>query len=119
MENKILPIKPEDVVKERAKFIPDEVFKAFNTLIARNWNGSSSTFKQEDVITLILDYKCFEEDRHRTIYKKVIYEQHLFDVEDIYREIEWKVYYDKPAYNESYAPTFCFSKKQLLTVILQ
>lgn len=99
----IEPIKPEDIVNEKTKVIPDEVLETFNEFIAEKWNGSSSTFKQKDLVKVIKEkLEIKDED------DKIIFDKHWLDVEDIFREAGWKVYYDKPAYNETYDATFEF-----------
>lgn len=45
------------------------------------------------------------------IKSNIVYGKQYLDVEDIYRKEGWKVVYDKPAYCETYEPTFTFSKK--------
>ena len=101
------PIKPTDVAELKRKVvIPEKVFDAFNELIAKYWNGSYAEFSQGEVVRLIL--KKFS--RSKTVTESSIYSNHWLDVEPIYREAGWKVVYDRPAYNESYAPTFEFSK---------
>lgn len=96
----IKPISPDNIVEAKLKTIPDQVIQAFNEMIARKWNGSSSTIKQDDVITEI--QKNFACGRHE------IFDNKWLDVEDIYRAEGWIVEYDKPAYNESYPATFEF-----------
>ena len=96
MENKVKPIKPGEIVAEKMKFIPDEVFSAFNTLIARNWNGSSSTFKKDEVVDLIVNSTKFDSnyediEAFKKAYRQKIYDEHMLDVEDIYRAQGWKV----------------------------
>ena len=97
------PIKPSQISIEKEKFIPEEVFDAFNELIVANWNGSSSRIKQCDIVNRIMKKLNVEGDT------TFIFKNHYLDVEDIYRKQGWKVYYDKPAYFESYEPTFEFS----------
>lgn len=100
----IEPIKPNDVIDEKLKSIPPEVIESFNEIIVEKFNGTESTFKQDDVITKILN-------KLTNINKSDIFNKHWLDVEEIYRKIGWKVEYDKPGYNESYAANFTFKKK--------
>lgn len=99
------PIRPKDVVKAKQESLPDEVIKAFNKLIAENWDGSSSRFKQNDAVARIK--KTFLPKRMTS---KKMYENNWLDVEDVYRKAGWDVYYDRPAYNENYPATFKFSR---------
>ncbi len=100
------PIKPNEV-GDLINF-PDEVINGFNTLIAKNWNGKRSTFKQNDVVIEILSN--FEKSG-KIIDRNQLFAFHYLDVEGIYRSEGWVVEYDKPAYNETYEASFKFSKK--------
>lgn len=96
------PIKPSEVVSKKASSLPKEVIEVFNQLIAKHWNGSNSTFKMSEVEhTLCGKLDCIP---------SYLYDNHYLDVEDIYRAEGWKVYFDKPGYNESYPSTYEFSK---------
>ena len=52
-EPMIQPIKPSEVVAQKKDQTPDEVFEAFNELIAQNWNGNRSVFRLSEVTKLI------------------------------------------------------------------
>ena len=97
------PITPEEASKKKLADIPDAVIEAFNTLIIKNFNGTSSTVKQDDVMALLT--------KDETLTRRQIYDNNWLDVEDLYRAVGWKVEYDKPGYNESYPATFKFTRK--------
>jgi len=40
-----------------------------------------------------------------------VFDKGWLNIEPMYRAAGWKVVYDKPAYNESYEPTFTFTKR--------
>ena len=114
------PISPDEVVAVKEKIIPKEVIEAFNEIISKNWNGTSSMFKQKDIVNLILT-KMNEKiesitstnDMESIVFaKKYIYENKLLDIEPIYENNGWDVYYNKPALYETYEPTFRFSRKK-------
>lgn len=94
------PITPEEV--KLGGHIPDEVIVAFNELIAESRGG---VVLQEAAITRIMS-KMPDVTRHQ------MFEKGWLDVEDVYRSAGWKVTYDKPGYNESYAAswTFCAAR---------
>ncbi len=92
-------IRPEDVTGEKRELIPAIVLQSFNTLIAQNFNGDSSRFRQDDIVEILVDGGL---DRAE------IFAKHWLDVEDLYREVGWNVEYDKPGYNEGYSATFTF-----------
>lgn len=99
------PLKPSEVQQKKNASIPEEVFEVFNSLIVEKWSESS----REAVI-----HQCEAAERVATalkITKGEVYDRKLLDVESTYRQAGWKVEYDKPAYNETYEPTFRFRKK--------
>lgn len=97
----VYPITPQEVIEHKQKQIPDEVINTFNELIAQNFNGYSATVIQKDVVSLL---------EKRGFIRDGIFNYHLLDVEDIYRNAGWKVKYDKPAYCESYDAYFEFRR---------
>lgn len=97
------PISPKEVAIEKSKHIPDYVFDAFNKLIALNYCNGSAEVNQDDVITEIV---CISDPK---ITRQEIFAKGFLNVESAYEAKGWKVYYDKPGYNESYVATFTFS----------
>jgi hypothetical protein len=113
MENKVLPIKPEDITELKLNQIPDEIINAVNELIVEKWDGSRATIKQDEIINRYLsaiisgyNEEDFQIKRHE------IFDKHYMDFEEIYRNAGWKVEYGRPAYNESYEPFFIFKKNK-------
>lgn len=98
----VKPITPEEVVDKKKNQMPNFVFEAFNELIAKNYSGNSATVKQDDAVALIMEKGDID--------RQSVFDRSYLDVEDIYRDAGWKVEYDKPAYCETYAATFKFSK---------
>jgi hypothetical protein len=96
----VKPIGPNEAIK--AKTIPDEVISSFNEMIISRMTGNTATFRQAEVVSLIISKGISKED---------ISEKNLLDVEDVYQSVGWTVKYDKPAYNENYPATFTFTKK--------
>jgi hypothetical protein len=109
MEENVKPIKPEEILDKKAETIPAAMILAVNKLIALNWNGHSSTFRQDDLLAEYFNITGEANDRanHEKLFAK-----RALDFEDVFRREGWKVVYDKPAYNESYEPTFEFSVKK-------
>lgn len=114
--SKVQPIKPSEVDKQKSENIPDEVFEAFNELIVKNFSGGRAIVKQKDVISLIIEKTRSEESSMVNWYpekiKKNIYDNHWFDIEDIYRENGWTVVWDKPVFNETYEASWTFTKNK-------
>lgn len=100
------PIKPKDVQAKKNADIPEEVFKVFNDLIKKAWNGHSATIMQFEAAD--------EVAKALLIDKKEVYDRHLLDVEDAYRKAGWQVVFDKPCYygGDNYEPHFVFRKKR-------
>ena len=96
----VKPISPDAV---SGPAIPDEVFTAFNTLILKNFRKNEALIYQKDAI------KEIRKNLPSTTAEE-IFENGWLDVEVYYRQIGWKVEYDKPGWNEDYEPRFTFSK---------
>jgi len=105
------PIRPDEVTQTKCERIPDLVIESVNECIIRNWNENSSrsSFTQNEIIKEIqLKYK----EAGTPIQRQEIFDSKYLDFEPIFRKIGWKVEYDKPAYCESYEPSFIFTKKK-------
>ncbi|HUS40049.1 MAG TPA: hypothetical protein VMX74_11390 [Pirellulales bacterium] len=96
------PIKPHEVVEAKKNAMPSEVIECFNELIAEKWNGRSATIKQSEAANRIA--------KRMNVDTQYLYASGFMDVEDVFRDVGWKVTYDKPGYNETYTATFEFRK---------
>jgi len=95
------PIKPKDL-KISSTSMPSEVIEAFNELVAKYWDGKEARFRQKEVIDLIIE-KTGEN-------RQAIFDNHWLDIEPLYKQAGWNVYYDAPGFNERpYEPIFTFS----------
>jgi hypothetical protein len=107
----VKPITPNEASKAKATSIPDEVFEAFNELIAEKLDGNSATVLQKDVVArIILKIRHNDRSRSENAIRNQIYEYGWLDVEPAYRRAGWKVEYDKPGYCETYEASFEFRK---------
>lgn len=97
MPKKVKPIRPRDLVKGKKRTLPNAVLSSFNELITQEWNGSSATIKQDDVVALMV--------------KKGLDREEIFDKGWLDGKAGWSVKYDKPGYNESYDPNFTFERR--------
>lgn len=91
MPNQVQPIKPEEVIAEKARNFPGLVLESFNELITKNFCNGSAIVKQNDVIELMVKKGLNENE---------ILSQGWIDVENLYRKAGWQVDYDKPASDE-------------------
>jgi hypothetical protein len=99
----VKPISPNEIVGKKEQSFPDAVLEAFNEIIVGNYSQGQASFKQDDVIKLMVK---------KGVKRADIIPKGYLDVEDVYREQGWKVEYDKPGYNETYPATYTFSKGQ-------
>lgn len=100
------PIRPDEVSARKLAALPDGVIDAFNELIAKAFDGRSATVDQNDVTDAIME-RC-----PGVTSKQQIFNEHLLDVEPIYRDAGWKVTYEKPAYNETGRAYFVFTRPE-------
>ena len=107
------PITPAEALGKSGENIPDFVIEAFDELITEGIRGSTSvTITQDEAVERIISKMPARiADNLGHSRRDEIFEKNWLDVEELYREQGWEVQYDKPAYNESYAPTFTFSSK--------
>lgn len=96
------PIKPEDVGAQKANFIPEAVFDAFNAEIIAHFTHGSAKVIQERVVSRLIGGGM---SRHE------IFDSGMLNVEEAYRAMGWKVEYEKPGYNESGEAYFTFSTR--------
>lgn len=109
-KERVMPIKPSEVSKKKAESLPGEVLEAFNEMIAKYWNGTSSKFKQKEAIELILSKMNVSKETADKFNAKDLFKNKMLDVEDVYRDHGWNVSYDGPGYCETYDATFEFRK---------
>lgn len=103
----VMPISREEALKIRQESrngIPDIVFEVVNDLLLTKPRKNNRIIITQDEILnkLTGDEGC---DRFR---RQAMLDKGWLDFEDIYREVGWRVTYDKPAYNENYKPYFIF-----------
>ena len=75
----------------------------WNELIVKNYNNGSAKVLQNAAVTALME--AAEKPREHIFHEKWL------DIEDVFRASGWSVKYDKPAYNESYEPSFLFKPK--------
>lgn len=98
------PIKPNEIIAIKKEQFPEEVFEVVNEIIAKYWDGYSSSFLQKELAKAIASkLKCTTAE---------VYKNHYLDIEEMYEEAGWNVVYDKPGYNESYEASFTFTKSK-------
>lgn len=101
-ERKRGPVTPQEAAELQTEQIPDEVFVAFNGLIARRLSGGRAVVYQDEVVELL---------EAEGLSRQEIYDRHWLDVEASYHASGWKVAYDKPGYNETGRAYFEFKAR--------
>ena len=104
----VKPLSPEEVgLEKKTKISSSPMIETFNKLLVKNFRvgGTSVTLLQKDIINAFL-----QENPSYT--RERIFEEHILDFEEIFRDAGWKVYYDRPAYYETYEPSFEFTAKK-------
>ncbi len=98
------PITPDEASAWSMRSIPDVVIDEFNKIITEELRSGAAVVRQRDIARRISARMGVPVSR--------IYAEGWLDVEDAFRAAGWTVEYDKPGYNESYDPTFKFSRKR-------
>lgn len=103
------PLSPNEVKQKRVESIPDFVIEAANNLIAKKWDGYSSTVKLDDIVTEALK---IAKAQGKTVSSRDLFDDHSLDIEPAFRKAGWSVKFDRPGYNESYDSYFEFTPKK-------
>lgn len=101
------PITPAEIGAYKATVIPEAVIEAFNELIAARFTNGEATVKSSEVELLAVRKLKKAGNRHAKA--QTLYDNGWMNVEEMYREAGWRVKYDRPGYNESYAATYVFT----------
>lgn len=93
------PITPDKIVKP----IPEEVFEAFNELIAKDYDGREATVYLKEARNLA-------SSKLKAAGKEL--QDWMLDIEDSYRKTKkWIVVYDSPSIGDNYEAYYTFKKK--------
>jgi hypothetical protein len=103
MANKVRPIKPNQVAKQKKADFPDAVFEAFNELIAEDFAGKTARVGQKEVVELMAK---------KGLNRNEIYKKGWLNIEETYEKAGWEVDYDRPGYNETYPAAFTFTARR-------
>lgn len=112
MIGEINPIKPSEVVERKLAAIPNEMIQAVNECIVEHWNGDEVSFTQDEIIEryfTIIDEPNTQSNREK------LFGKHYLNFEPIFEKSGWNVYYDRPAYDETYPARFTFTVKRKKT----
>ena len=96
------PLAPAEVGQKKKEVFPKAVFDSFNELIAREFADGTARVGQWEVVKLMVK---------RGLKRQRIFDEGWLNIETVYEDAGWDVYYDKPGYNEDYEPSYTFTKK--------
>ncbi len=100
----ITPITPNEVIKQTQKYKPEYVYKAFNALLLKHWEGQSATFSQDEAECMIMEYaKCTRQE---------VLDNAFLDIEAHYEEYGWSVHYNANDCSTDHDATFTFYKRK-------
>lgn len=103
MTGGIIAITPTAAEQRRQRSIPGVVVLVVNDLIVESLRGGQAVVKQEDILARL------EAQSH--LKRGEALSKGWLDFEEIYQTAGWDVSYDKPGFNESYEPSFTFTKR--------
>lgn len=98
---------PEDAKREHEKFIPEFVFEAFNTLLAKKYNDKEVIITQKEALSTIMILSDIDD-----LSSDYIFQEGWLDIEDFYERNGWHVEYDKPSIGDNYIAYFKFIPKK-------
>jgi len=99
----VLPITPEEAKNKAQSSIPAFIIEAVNSLLIEKIGDQKSC--------RILQEEILKKTQATQELKKQIFAKKWLDIEEVYSKMGWRVTYDKPAYNETYEPSFNFRIK--------
>lgn len=103
------PIKPKEAKTRRIQQVPNAVIEAFNHTITENLRNGYASFLEKDVIPEIL--KRINQPLCAVYTVDDVYKNGwLTDISAVFRKAGWKVFRDRPGYNESYETRWEFTE---------
>ena len=101
---------PADARKHKVQVIPAEILEATNELISTRYTpGNPISITLAEIVKLAKE-KMVKNNNPQA--EENFFTNHWLDIESVYEDAGWKVYFDKPGYNESYSAYFKFSEKR-------
>jgi hypothetical protein len=105
----VQPITPQEALDAKITTIPDVVIEAVNAILTeRMTRHGYISFLQKELVERIIALSVAQ---GQPITTQQMYDKHWLDFEPFYEKAGWKVVYDKPGYNESYEPSFTFTRR--------
>lgn len=108
----IRPFSPDQALANKKEAIPPFVIEAVNTLLTKKFNGVSCSITQKEVIELAEQIALTNKTMPDWASPQSFFDEHWLDFEPIFREVGWKVEYDKPGWDETYEPFWKFERSK-------
>ncbi|MEO7905122.1 MAG: hypothetical protein ABIR91_04995 [Candidatus Saccharimonadales bacterium] len=99
----VKPYSPDEAAQAQSDVIPDIVVETVNRLLAQRASLDHIVIKQRELVELL---------NERGLTSSDVFAQHMLDFKEMYRLCGWEVEFDKPGYNESYAPSWKFRRNR-------
>ncbi len=99
----VQPISPEGLTNLKREMLPPQVLETFNRLIGEKAIDGYATILQDEVVNELTEQGFERAD---------IFHKGWLNVESLYEDAGWNVYYDKPAYDETGQAYFSFTAKR-------
>lgn len=109
MVKAITPSEAKALSDSKKMEFPEFVIESFNELIVADLKNGKAKVSQKAVVERI---KSNAAKQDIILDNADIYAHKYLNIEAFYESAGWKVDYDKPAYNESYDPSFYFETKR-------
>jgi hypothetical protein len=93
----VKPITPKEVEEARKNDIPDFVIEAVNKLLKKKWDGKKAIITEDEIISEMKPSNVLGLE-NGVRFRAAVFSNHWLDFEGLYREVGWKVEYDKTIY---------------------
>ena len=106
----VRPFTPDEVLTQKKFILPEFIIRAVNEFLAKRFDGHSCTVFQNEFIERAEAIGRMTNTLPDWASRQSFFDENWLDFEPAYREQGWKVYYDKPGYNENYEASWKFER---------
>lgn len=105
MTKEIMPISPQEIRKNKMKYLPREVILIVNGILGKRFNGQYKVIIYKDEVVDELErrlsiIKKAHDDDGVPFDRNKIYSEHMLDFEQVYRDAGWDVEFQKKSYGD-------------------
>jgi len=106
INERVQPIKPEEIQAKKIATIPNAILQAVNELIALKWNGHSAKVERREIVERYSKITGAADNRATM---ENLFFAHAFEFESAYQNEGWYVVYNKPGVGDSdFEPYYFF-----------